>query len=954
MRSKNQVIRQFLFLSLAIGLGFSSCNPQKETVASRNMQNLTAHFNILYNANEIVNESERNIQLAHSDDYDRIISVFKETNESNSQGELSKLDQAILKANTIANEKSQSKYVDEAYFLIGKANHLKSNFFNAVEYFDYVYLNYPKEKEVKQASLAWKTRSLIASDRLEEAYNSIDSALKYVNTEKKSVADIFAIRAQLHIYAEEDLQAINMIEKAIASKTSKQNKIRWTYLLAQLQQINGQAEDAYKNYARVLKSNASFEMAFNAKLSSINLKNKISLDPQNRTKQIAALLKDSKNIDFHDQIYFQIANSYVEENDIEKAIENYNNAISKSTKNVIQKGLAYLKLAEIYFNDSDYIKSKAYYDSTLVALPSIYPDYAQIKKKADNIELLADRLSIIAKEDTLQMLAKLPENERNKKINTLAEQELIKAQAKIDNDQSGVTTAGTTSSSGGNTKFYFNNSIAINQGIVDFKKTWGTRKLEDNWRRSQKSAADISNTLANNQVPINDPFKEITAPSASVNIDSLKKALIGSIPLSEEMKKVSNEKIGSAMYDIGNYYREVTNDTLEAINTYEKLLQRFPEDPNKLAVYYNLYRLYKAANMQLSDKYKNILLDQFPESPFAKIILDPDYNQKNDEKEMAFNQFYNDVFDLYTAKKYSDVLKSIEKNSNKLGDEKIPAQLAYLNSLALGHLEKLDKLEDSFKSIVDSHPEDQLIVPLIKLQLAFIDSNRTEIANRPFALLDNETIINLVIEEPTNQEPMINKPVIVEAVVEKPVVVENPVAVEKPIVVTKPAQSEEKKAEEPLKIVVEEPKNTKPEVLVVQEPKKEDPKIKIEPIDTFFELNEPGDYYFIVNVSDPTLNLSSSRFGIGQFNRVNFSGNSIKHQVKSIADQNQLIFVGPLNSKDAAQAYFDQINPLMKEIMKIPGSAYNTFLISEKNLEKITDVEILQRYVNFYEKNFKK
>ena len=284
MRSKNQVIRQFLFLSLAIGLSFSSCNPQKETVASRNMQNLTAHFNILYNANEIVNESERNIQLAHSDDYDRIISVFKEANENNSQGELSKLDQAILKANTIANEKSQSKYVDEAYLLIGKANHLKSNFFNAVEFFDYVYQNYPKEKEIKQASLAWKTRSLIASDRLEEAYSSIDSALKYVNTEKKSVADIFAIRAQLHIYAKEDLQAINMLEKAINSKTSKSNKIRWTYLLAQLQQINGQAADAYKNYTRVLKSNASFEMAFNAKLSSINLKNKISLDPQNRTK----------------------------------------------------------------------------------------------------------------------------------------------------------------------------------------------------------------------------------------------------------------------------------------------------------------------------------------------------------------------------------------------------------------------------------------------------------------------------------------------------------------------------------------------------------------------------------------------------------------------------------------------------------------------------------------------
>ncbi len=190
MRSKIQVIRQFLLLSLGISLSFSSCNSKKETVASRNMQNLTAHFNILYNAIELVNESEKKIQLAQNDDFDRLISVFKEPNETISQGELGQLDQAILKANAIANEKSLSKYVDDAYFLIGKSNHLKSNFFNAVEFFDYVYQNYPKEKGIKQASLAWKTRSLIASDRLEEAYNSIDTALKYIATEKKSVARI--------------------------------------------------------------------------------------------------------------------------------------------------------------------------------------------------------------------------------------------------------------------------------------------------------------------------------------------------------------------------------------------------------------------------------------------------------------------------------------------------------------------------------------------------------------------------------------------------------------------------------------------------------------------------------------------------------------------------------------------------------------------------------------------
>jgi hypothetical protein len=291
---------------------------------------------------------------------------------------------------------------------------------------------------------------------------------------------------------------------------------------------------------------------------------------------------------------------------------------------------------------------------------------------------------------------------------------------------------------------------------------------------------------------------------------------------------------------------------------------------------------------------------------------------------MAFNQFYNEAYRLYTNKKYREVLKSVELQKTKSGIEKTPAQLAYLSSLALGHLQKLDKLEASFKNILDSNPEDKLIVPLIKIQLAFIDSNRTEMTNRPFALLDNETIINTVIEEPIAEEP---------AIAEK--------TIEKQMPEQKPAQIEEKKIAETVKLPIKEQKNDSPQP-------------KMEQIDTFFELDGSSDYYFIVNVSDPSLNLSSSRFGIGQFNRVNYSGNAIKHQLKSIANQNQLIFVGPLTGKESAQAYFDQISPLIREIMKIPATKYGTFFISDKNLEKITDLGTLERYVDFYKKNYNK
>ncbi len=867
------------------------------------MQNLTAHYNILYNAKELINESERNIKLAYTDNYDRVISVYKEPNESLSQAEMKNLDEAILKANTIANEKSLSKYVDDAYFLIAKANHLKSNFYNAVEFFSYVYNSYPREKEIRQAALAWKARSLIASGRFEEAIAALDTALKNIRIEKKSVADIYASRAQLHIYAHEDDQAIALLEKAIKSAVNKQNKIRWIYLTAQLQEINDKQKDALINYSRVLKSNAPFDMAFNANLSRISLKNEISGDTSSRTREIKALLKDDKNRDFTDQIYFQIANSYADAGNPEKAIENYNIAISRSSKNQTQKGLAYLKLADIYFKRSEFLRSKSYYDSTLLALPPDHPDFQLIKKKADNLELLADRLSVIAREDTLQMLAGLPEADRELRIGALARQQAQKA---IDRTEIGSTGSSVQLVSGtaGDSRFYFNNSIALNQGMADFKKRWGNRKLEDNWRRSQKSASDMTNAISPDQAIAGNPFQPIAENAGTPDIQGLRKSIAEAIPLTSAQRSLSDERIASALYDIANYYREVSVDTAEAVKTYEQLLNRFPENSNKLAVYYNLYRLYQFVNPQRSDEYKNKLLNLYPESPFARTISDPGYSQKIDEQEVAFNRFYNDAYDLYINKKYTEVLSSIEKSVPLSGGQSLPVQLAYLRSLALGHTQKLAQLEDAFKEIVSNNPDDKLIVPLVKQHLTFIDSNRISMSDRIFALLDHDAEANRFIEEPGFEA------------------------------ITNADQQDAVTA------------------INAGQPVAEALKPEIPAENSFFTKEESALYYFVVNVSDPSVNLSSSRFGIGQFNRVNLPGTEIKHQLKSVSNQNQLIFVGPLSGKEAAAAYFNTINPLMKDIMKIPVSKYSIFFISQQNLEKISDRETLDRYVEFYKKNY--
>ena len=78
----------------------------------------------------------------------------------------------------------------------------------------------------------------------------------------------------------------------------------------------------------------------------------------------------------------------------------------------------------------------------------------------------------------------------------------------------------------------------------------------------------------------------------------------------------------------------------------------------------------------------------------------------------------------------------------------------------------------------------------------------------------------------------------------------------------------------------------------------------------------------------------------------------IKHQLKSISNQNQLIFVGPLSGKEAAISYLAKISTLMKDIMKIPVNKYAVFIIYDQNLEKIIDMETLGEYLEYYKNNY--
>ena len=488
-----------LVLLLAV-LTIAGCSLEKKSTLNRGLQNLTAKYNILFNANELLREKKDSYEATYVDDYSELLSVYRDTVARPTEPDKD-LEAVKVKGNNIISLKEQSHYVGDGYLLLGKANYYQGNFFDAVEYFSYVTRSFPEDADLKQEASVWMARSLLYLNKDAEAKLVLDTALLDINPKKKLSADVYATRLQYDINTQNYPEAEEMAKQAVEHSRNKMEEMRWKFILAQLQELNQKPADAIANYGRIVNSNVAFSMAFNANLNRIRIEDQQNGVKISRVARLRSLLKNSNNKEFTDQIYFQIAELQFADKEIDNAIKSYQQSVRYSQINQTQKGLSYLRLADIYFkNKQDYAIAKNYYDSTLLNLSPNYPAYITIIKKSENLQLLADRLGIIAKEDTLQMLAALNEPTREKKIDEMVNRNTLQQQAVVvtntnnalDPFANGNDPANPQLSTPTGGKFYFYNNNAISQGFTDFKRVWGNRRLEDNWRRSNKTGTDVN------------------------------------------------------------------------------------------------------------------------------------------------------------------------------------------------------------------------------------------------------------------------------------------------------------------------------------------------------------------------------------------------------------------------------------------------------------------------------
>ncbi|HMR18518.1 MAG TPA: tetratricopeptide repeat protein, partial [Sphingobacterium sp.] len=176
------------------------------------------------------------------------------------------MDSLIQKAYKIVNDKQESKYVNEAYLIIGKANYMKGAYHNSIEFFNQLLRSAEDQKQYIPLAYAWKSRALLQIGKPEQAEKMVDSAFMTLDDNKSTRTFVNAAKANYLLRTGNELEAIPYLEYALQSNRKTLHKNRWRFLLAQLYKDNGQLDKASEYFGKISKSNVPYDMAFEASL----------------------------------------------------------------------------------------------------------------------------------------------------------------------------------------------------------------------------------------------------------------------------------------------------------------------------------------------------------------------------------------------------------------------------------------------------------------------------------------------------------------------------------------------------------------------------------------------------------------------------------------------------------------------------------------------------------------
>ncbi len=702
MRKRGQT---YILLSALAGLVLlgASCSTQKNTRASRSFHQTKVRYNILFNGNVKYEEGLRAIQTACQDDYSHVLPLYPVSDHKAAEASKSQMDVTIekcrksIKLHSIKSRpkpdprrRSDPKYrawlkqeefnnqMSEAWVRLGEAEFHKGDFLGSVGTFNYVIRHYQHDGDVVARCQLMVARAYAEMGWQYEAEDMLSKVQQ--DALKQRHAHLYgATSADVLLHAGQYKQAIPFLKIALPHEKRKVYKPRFQYVLAQLYALQGQRSEAIDAYRKVIRMAPAPEMDFHARINMAELKGKAGL------KGLKQMTRQSKHKDHLDVLYGTMANIYLKAGDTIKAKEYYQIAIDTAKNATLDKAGILVRAGDLYFAGKEYEKAQPCYREALTILSSDHPEYRRLSKRGEVLDGLIADVNTVTLQDSLQALSRLSEEEQIAAIEKLIKEQeeqrkrdsvKMARQAREDelngDGPMGVNTSRMLGNMQGSGAWYFYNPQLMRQGKQEFQRRWGSRPLEDQWRRMSKALTPGG--LSGSEEPEeegelqNDSLPQDSASSAPKMAEEIKR-YYDQIPHTEEALHLSDSLIEDALTSMERIYRYDLRDTALADATHAELDRRFP---NRKTL----------SGSELADQ---ALLKEL-------------------------DSLYQITYDEYRAGQFGAVKEHLNEAEAKAteGTGKIMPRFHFLAAVATARTEGQEAFAERLKTMVEQYPEHEL------------------------------------------------------------------------------------------------------------------------------------------------------------------------------------------------------------------------------------------------------
>lgn len=687
------MLRRHQFKNLIIvGLMCSACSTSKDGLFRREYHTLTTKYNVLFNGKEAFEVGSQILKQAHEDNFFELLPVEpisllgEDVNSPTIVPGFTRAEEkavkSIQKHSMNIKGKQRNRKIDEAYLLLGKARYFDRRFFPALEAFNFLLESEADYKTFIEGRV-WRERTNIRLNNNALAIQNLRSLALDLPSKNKFYALANATVGEAYLNLKEIDSALYYIKRAALSDRQKKQRARYLFLVAQLFEEKSILDSAQWAYSEVidLKRKAPRNLFVNAKIRS----QLYSKDSTEVVDNLLKMLDNYENEAYLHSIYRGLGQYHIKRGMHSMAINYYNESLRSPQIDTYTKIANYSDLADYMFDEGAYVAAGAYLDSILPLYDQKSLQAKRLLRRRDNLSEVLLFESQKKQTDSLLRLVALSEQEQIVYFDSLLEQkkkeQLRAAQKQTQSSKTGFLKREKQA-------FYFYNPNLVIQGKQDFLARWGTRPNVDNWR----TATDLKTVLIENQTEGEEqqvnPIEIITPEAMAAKVPR-SEALIDSV------RKVNR----NAYLQLGLSYKEKFDEIKMANQHLQTFLERKPEDLKRQEALYHLFKLNEKVDQENANAYKEQLTLNYPESPYAKFLLDP---ENYDESELQTpERLYEKVYALFEAQQFKELLESIAIMEVMLSGSSAAPKVALLKANTIGRLQGIEAWKKELEEVAN-------------------------------------------------------------------------------------------------------------------------------------------------------------------------------------------------------------------------------------------------------------